>query len=291
MKHINIKTIRTDGSTQSRVEINNEVVAEYAAAIKSGAEFPAVVVFNDGADNWLADGFHRFHAHNHAGKTSISADVRQGTSRDAVLYSLGANGTHGLNRTNADKRKAVMTMLNDVEWAKWSDSAIAKACAVHHSTVGDIRKSLAESASEKSTERTYTTKQGTTATMRTDGIGKAKKAIDAVPAPIQPAPVSAPQPSVATDVKEYPVTEVEDDAPDEAELRANALAAQADADYLQSLLDADDKLSAIHTENKRLHAEVAQLKVSRDGYMAELSWFKQNSVKLQRENDRLKKSK
>lgn len=75
MKTINIKTIRTDGGTQSRVEINNEIVTEYAEAIKAGAEFPAVVVFNDGVDNWLADGFHRFHAHNQAGKTSISADM------------------------------------------------------------------------------------------------------------------------------------------------------------------------------------------------------------------------
>ena len=85
MKKINIKTIRIDGGTQSRVEINNEIVTEYAEAIKAVAEFPAVVVFNDGADSWLADGFHRFHAHNQAGKTSISADVRTGTARDAVL--------------------------------------------------------------------------------------------------------------------------------------------------------------------------------------------------------------
>ncbi len=59
MKSINIKSIRVDGGTQSRVEINNDIVSEYAALIKDGAEFPPVVVFNDGADNWLADGFHR----------------------------------------------------------------------------------------------------------------------------------------------------------------------------------------------------------------------------------------
>jgi hypothetical protein len=173
MKTINIKTIRIDGGTQSRVEINNEIVTEYAEAIKAGADFPAVVAFNDGVDNWLADGFHRFHAHGQAGKASIAADVRQGTARDAVLYSLGANGTHGLNRTNADKRKAVTTMLNDAEWAKWSNGEIAKACSVTPQFVGHVRSSLETVSSEKPTERTYTTKHGTTATMQTASIGKA----------------------------------------------------------------------------------------------------------------------
>ena len=38
MKTINIKTIRIDGGTQSRVEINNEIVTDYAEAIKAGAD-------------------------------------------------------------------------------------------------------------------------------------------------------------------------------------------------------------------------------------------------------------
>ncbi len=126
MKTINIKTIRIDGGTQSRVEINNEIVTEYAEAIKAGSEFPAVVVFNDGVDNWLADGFHRFHAHNQAGKASIAVDVRPGTVRDAKLFSFGANGRHGQRPTNADKRKSVSEMLADSEWAKWSQERIAK---------------------------------------------------------------------------------------------------------------------------------------------------------------------
>jgi hypothetical protein len=140
MKSLNIQSIRIDGATQSRVEINNAVVSEYAYAIKDGAEFPPVVVFNDGADHWLADGFHRWHAHKQAGKASIAAEVHLGSARDAVLYSLGANGTHGLNRTNADKRKAVETMLKDSEWAKWSDRKIAETCGVGHTFVSAIRK-------------------------------------------------------------------------------------------------------------------------------------------------------
>lgn len=201
MKTINIKSIRIDGGTQSRVEINNEIVFEYASQIKDGTEFPPVVVFNDGTDLWLADGFHRFHANNTAGKVSIVADVRTGTARDAVLFSLGANSDHGIQRTAADKRKAVTTMLQDQEWGDWSDNAIAKACHVAHSFVGGVRRSLDSESSEKSTGsldsessergRKYKTKHGTTATMKTGDIGKKAtkpEPVEEKPAEAKPAP-------------------------------------------------------------------------------------------------------
>jgi hypothetical protein len=37
--------------------------------------------------------------------------------RDAILFSVSANGTHGQRRTNEDKRRAVLCLLNDPEWA------------------------------------------------------------------------------------------------------------------------------------------------------------------------------
>jgi hypothetical protein len=44
-----------------------------------------------------------------------------------------------LRRSNADKRRAVETLLADPEWMTWSDNAIAKACAVSPRTVSAIR--------------------------------------------------------------------------------------------------------------------------------------------------------
>ena len=70
-----------------------------------------VVVFHDGVDHWLADGFHRYHASRRIEALESVAEVRTGTRRDAVLYSVGANASHGQRRTNADKRRAVMTLL------------------------------------------------------------------------------------------------------------------------------------------------------------------------------------
>jgi hypothetical protein len=72
-------------------------------------------VFYDGAEYWLADGFHRVHAAQKLRRLTIAADVRQGTRRDAVLLSARANAEHGLRRTNEDKRRAVLTLLADPE--------------------------------------------------------------------------------------------------------------------------------------------------------------------------------
>lgn len=165
---IPISAIRLDGGTQSRALLQDGIINEYAAALEDGASFPPVVLFYDGSDHWLADGFHRVRAYLFAGRDTIPADVRQGTRRDAILYSVGANEAHGLRRTNDDKRRAVLTLLNDAEWAMWSDREIARRCNVSDKTVASLRPVTADFRSE----RTYTTKHGTTATMNTSAIGK-----------------------------------------------------------------------------------------------------------------------
>lgn len=167
--------IRIDGGTQPRAKVDETVVAEYAEAIREGVKFPELVVFSDGADIWLADGFHRYHAFRAAGIEDVPVFIRNGTRRDAVLYSVGANAHHGLRRSNEDKRKAVQTLLADPEWAAWSDREIAKACNVTHPFVGSVRSSLETVSSEKPAGRAYKTKHGTTAQMDTDGVAESNK--------------------------------------------------------------------------------------------------------------------
>ena len=170
---IELSKIRIDGGTQPRAELNQETVADYAEAYKSGAILPAVTLFFDGAEYWLADGFHRFFGAKSAGKKSIAEDITPGTLRDAILYSLSANSKHGLKRSNADKRKAVQTLLSDAEWSKWSSRDIAKHCSVGHPLVDEMRKSSLEDLPvSDQKKRTYTTKHCTSATMNTANIGK-----------------------------------------------------------------------------------------------------------------------
>ena len=175
---LEIAKIRLDGGTQAREKISEGAVNEYRQDMLGGAEFEAVTVFHDGYDYWLADGFHRVLAAQSLGKKEIEADIKQGVRRDAVLYSAGANGSHGLRRTNADKRKAVMMLLNDPEWSQWSDREIGRRCAVSDRFVNSLR--TANIRSEKPTERTYITKHGTQAVMNTSNIGKSKPEDSAV---------------------------------------------------------------------------------------------------------------
>ncbi|MGN6143520.1 MAG: ParB/RepB/Spo0J family partition protein [Mesorhizobium sp.] len=169
---LSLDAIQIDGGTQSRDTLNDQVVNEYAEAIKAGATFPPIVVFYDGKKHWLADGFHRFHAYQKAGKTKVAADVRQGTRRDAILFSVGANETHGLRRTRDDKRRAVLTLLNDAEWSTKPETWIAETCRVSRTLV---RAMLAEQPhlvqkQDRSTVREVT-RGGTTYAMQTAGIG------------------------------------------------------------------------------------------------------------------------
>ena len=108
----------------------------------SGIKLPPVTVFEDGADLWLADGFHRVLAQRELGREEVAAEVQTGTRRDAVLYSVGANATHGLRRTNHDKRKAVATLLADEQWSKWSNREIARRCRVGETMVRRHREEL-----------------------------------------------------------------------------------------------------------------------------------------------------
>lgn len=177
--NIAIGHIRDDGGTQSRARLDGDTIRDYAEAMLAGTEFPPVTLYYDGKDYWLADGFHRLDAARRAGVDSLGADVRQGTRRDAVLFSVGANSGHGLRRTNADKRRAVETLLSDEEWRNWSDHEIARKCAVGHDLVRKLRSEL--SLAFNASERTYTTKHGTQATMKTSNIGAKPDVIPSLP--------------------------------------------------------------------------------------------------------------
>jgi len=107
----NIEAISIDKGTQARVAISQDTVDDYARQMEDGAKFPPVIVFHDGVEYYLADGFHRYFANRKLKRDSIDADILKGTLREAILYSLKANKAHGLRPSNEDKRNAVTKML------------------------------------------------------------------------------------------------------------------------------------------------------------------------------------
>ena len=131
-----------DGGAQMRAEMRIETIHDYADDMLNGAVFPPIIVYFDDTDYWLANGFHRVEAARKIEREDIAAEVRKGTARDAILHGIGSNATHGLRRTQADKRRAVEKLLKDPEWARWSDRKIAETARVDHKTVGKIRRDL-----------------------------------------------------------------------------------------------------------------------------------------------------
>lgn len=155
--------------TQSREHLDAATVEDYAEKMREGETFPAITAFNDGATFWIADGFHRHAAAVMAAIDEIDVAVQPGGLRDAILFAVGANATHGLRRTNADKRRAVTRLLEDEEWRVWSNVEIAKRCGVNEKLVRTLRPSR----SEDDAPRTFTTRHGTVAKMDTARIGRA----------------------------------------------------------------------------------------------------------------------
>lgn len=151
---LNIADVRLDGGTQPRAGIDQAVVEDYANDMQAnGDEFPPVQVVYDGQAYWLWDGFHRLHARKRNGLYTVPAIVRQGTRRDAVLLSVGANAKHGFRRTTQDKQRAIETLLRDDEWVMWSDREIARRCAVDGKSVAARRSALSAEIPQIGEER------------------------------------------------------------------------------------------------------------------------------------------
>lgn len=196
VREIAVEDIRPDTAAQPRHHIDTDIVAAYAADMVGGATFPPLVVYREGSRYWLADGFHRLYAAKGAGVRSIACEVHHGGLRDAILHSVGANAEHGYRRTNEDKRRAVLKLLNDPEWSDWSDREIARMCRVDHELVGRLRPKPVHLAETPDRPRTVS-RGGTTYTQRTGNIGRSPSPPVAPPTFRAPAPPASPLPPPA----------------------------------------------------------------------------------------------
>src|ERR1035441_2906838 len=167
-----ISSIRTDGGTQPRAALDFAAVDDYMDAMQAGVVFPPVTVFYDGADYWLADGFHRRQAAFGAGLEEIACDIHQGTQQEAQWYSFAANKSNGLRRTNEDKQRAVKAALAHPGGAGKSDHQIAKHVGVADSTVADWRKKLNPSLGNLEMAERTVTRGGSTYQQNTANIGR-----------------------------------------------------------------------------------------------------------------------
>lgn len=140
---INLDKITLDPRLQCRASIDMATVDEYAEAIRTGAERDGTQprVYADTARNayWLADGWHWWYATGKAGKQSMDCYVVAGTFLDALKFAVGANATHGKQRTAEDKRRSIVACLEDESLNKLSTREISDLCRVSRDLTERVR--------------------------------------------------------------------------------------------------------------------------------------------------------
>lgn len=272
-KVMNIGALVLDAKLQSRIEIDETTVSEYAESIKSGDEFPPVLVYFDGINYYLTDGYHRYHAHKRAEKVSILCDVVNGTFRDAILHATGVNSKHGMRRTHADKRKAVMTLLDDFEWSMWSNAEVARQCGVSPTFVANLRDSGGPA------EVKYKTSGGNVAT-KAKAPGRAPKEPEQ---PLLKEPAKQEQPEPEFDPRDELIEHL---TKENDELTMNlAIAHMGGTEEQQN--EAREIINGLREEVRVLKIELVAVKQSRDTFQSENSALKQQCSMYQRQLKKL----
>ncbi len=146
LERIPIALIMKDPGLQVRVALNMEKVSEYSVILRHRPDqLPPIQAFFEAALNryWVWDGWHRVNAHEACAFTFVSALVRPGTRKDALLCAVGANAEHGVDRNSADKRRAITLLLKETDWVERGDREIQRQCKLlDHKLVGAVRKEL-----------------------------------------------------------------------------------------------------------------------------------------------------
>lgn len=230
-------------------------------------------------DGMVIDGWHRYRAATEAGMACPSVELGDVDPKDFVMAQNKARrhitATQMAMATTAVYAwKPIGTNQHlrvdiDVPPSK-TNSELAEIAGVHLNTIKQSKSVQTHAAPEV----IEAVKRGEV------GLPKAA-AIAKLPLDEQAAALHQPAPKP---VKAVPVAEPEpqDDGPSAEELAANAAAQAADALMLEKLLDSDAPLAAVMEENKRLNAEVAQLKQRMNGLMNE----KNEAIGLVKSRDR-----
>ena len=265
MKKLNLLNIRTDGGTQPRLELDQNLVKEYAEVMREGVVFPPVEVFHDGSEYWLVDGFHRYFGYKANGLTSIEAIVHTGTLREAQFYAWKANNKHGNRLKPEDIRAILRIMLTDEEYSKWSNNHIAKELDVSSMTVGRVRVAMQEEAKKPAqTTVTYVDKHGNTTTMKTD---KKKKATTQRPTTKPDVTTANPVTELEQKVKELATT-VNTLAEENTVMRDKIAIGQWDASEIEKI-DAEETINNLRERIRVLEIDNKSLRESRDIYQNE----------------------
>jgi len=149
-----VDDIILDERCQPRAILNAEAVQEYAELYAENAKLPPLDVVDVEGDLILIDGFHRLAAARQSDQSFVRVAVLERCDIDrAIWLAASRNQGHGVRRTSADKRQAVLLALRSAIGKEQSLRTIAEHVGVSKSTVHNIQQEIA-SASNLDTPKT-----------------------------------------------------------------------------------------------------------------------------------------
>ena len=234
-------------------------------------------------DNMVIDGWHRYKAANDLSMDCPETELGEFIDpRDFVLaqnknrrhitmaqLAIATAEVYKWNSVGRPNNSALSAELNK------TTSELAEISGASKRTI-EQAKSILKNASEEVKEAVKSGKIGLSKAQAIAKLPKEKQA-DAITKAL---PKEAPEKPVLTQYY----------GPDEAELRANELAEQADREAMNKLLEADDKLASAYAEIKRLNLAYAQLDTRFKGLMNEKSEAVRLLQKAQNEIKALRKA-
>lgn len=141
---------------QARTGLDEGTVLRYMEDMERGDIFPPLKGRGE-MEVWKLHGYDGSHrreamirlAEARKEKAYVIIEIRLGTRRDALLDGIGSNGDHGLPLRNADKRKAVELLLNDLEWRGWANRKLARIARVSAPLVEEVRMEMEQKAAAR----------------------------------------------------------------------------------------------------------------------------------------------
>lgn len=137
VKSLSLDDLAIDTRLQMRASTPPDAAEEFAENVDELP--PGKVILDEDGNYWLTDGHIRVAAHRLAKRTTMKFFVKKGTFKDAMIEAAGANIGHGAMRTQADKAKAVETLLAEDDFFTASSRAIAEVTHCSHTFVEKVR--------------------------------------------------------------------------------------------------------------------------------------------------------
>lgn len=111
IKLISIDSVIWDANLYPRVQLDWLTSYRYSESLKSGAEFPPIVVGEFEDKYYLIDGWHRINAYKTNKQTAIEADIIKVDSlNDIYIQAIKRNVVHGRTLSQYERAKAIVRL-------------------------------------------------------------------------------------------------------------------------------------------------------------------------------------